>query len=54
MTRREKVGAWLDAHPLTWHAIVGAPISGVITAYMEAGGAGWLDPARYVGVASAT
>ncbi len=49
LTRRQrfgawlrKVGAWLDAHPLTWHAIVGAPISAAITAYMQAGGAGWL------------
>ena len=39
---RKQVGAWLDAHPLTWHAIVGGPISAAITAYMQAGGAGWL------------
>jgi len=42
MTRRERLGAWLDAHPLTWHAIVGAPISAAITAYMQAGGSGLL------------
>ncbi len=42
MTRREKVGAWLDTHPLVWYAIVGAPISAAITAYMQAGGSGWL------------
>ena len=37
-----RVGAWLDGHPIIWHGIVGAPISAAITAYMQAGGAGWL------------
>ncbi len=42
MTRLKRIGAWLDGHPLTWHAIVGGPISAAITAYMLAGGSGWL------------
>lgn len=42
MTKLKRLGVWLDAHPLTWHAIVGGPISAAITAYMQAGGAGWL------------
>jgi hypothetical protein len=42
MPTRKEVGAWLDGHPIIWHAIVGAPISAAITAYMLRGGAGWL------------